>query len=266
MEERLWFLLQPDLETLLRSCHLDFPRRPFPFQLEGMAFLMPRHAAVLADEMGLGKSMQAISSIRLLIHAGEARRVLVVCPKGLVSNWVRELGDWAPEIPVAVIEGDPQRRRWQWALSDVAVKVANYESVVRDRELIAELKASFDLVVLDEAQHFAAQHGLSGWLAEAGGTPVEWSFCQHTVAGKTSFVVNDTQADALVKDSPLVTQDGVRCYAGMPLITSRGHAVGALCVAGVEAREFTASDLATLQRYTAEATRRIETRRVEPRA
>ena len=61
MEERLWFLLQPDLETLLRSCHLDFPRQPFPFQLEGMAFLMPRHAAVLADEMGLGKSMQAIS-------------------------------------------------------------------------------------------------------------------------------------------------------------------------------------------------------------
>jgi SNF2 family DNA or RNA helicase len=105
MEERLWFLLQPDLETLLRSCHLDFPRQPFPFQLEGMAFLMPRHAAVLADEMGLGKSMQAISSIRLLIHAGEVRRVLVVCPKGLVSNWVRELGDWAPEIPVAVIEG-----------------------------------------------------------------------------------------------------------------------------------------------------------------
>ena len=152
MEERLWFLLQPDLETLLRSCHLDFPRQPFPFQLEGIAFLMPRHAAVLADEMGLGKSMQAISSIRLLIHAGEVRRVLVVCPKGLVSNWVRELGDWAPEIPVAVIEGDPQRRRWQWALSDVAVKVANYESVVRDRELVAELKASFDLVVLDEAQ------------------------------------------------------------------------------------------------------------------
>ena len=152
MDERLWFLLQPDLETLLRSCRLGFPRQPFPFQLEGMAFLLPRHGAVLADEMGLGKSMQAISSIRLLIHAGDARRVLVVCPKGLVSNWVREFADWAPEIPVAVIEGDPQRRRWQWALADVPVKIANYESVVRDREMVAELKASFDLVVLDEAQ------------------------------------------------------------------------------------------------------------------
>ena len=152
LSERFFYLLQPDLETQLQSGRLEFPRQPFPFQLDGMAFLVPRHGAVLADEMGLGKSMQAISSIRLLVRTGEARSVLVVCPKGLVSNWVRELGDWAPELVVAVIEGDPQRRRWQWTLPDVPVKVANYEVLVRDRDLVAELGLAFDLVVLDEAQ------------------------------------------------------------------------------------------------------------------
>jgi SNF2 family DNA or RNA helicase len=152
LSERFFFLLQPDLETMLHSSGLEFRRPPFPFQLDGMAFLMPRHAAVLADEMGLGKSMQAISAIRLLVRAGEVRRVLVVCPKGLVSNWTRELADWAPELLVAVVEGDPQRRGWQWALDDVPVKVANYEVVVRDRELVAQLGVAFDLVVLDEAQ------------------------------------------------------------------------------------------------------------------
>ena len=152
LSERFFYLLQPDLETTLRSARLEFPRRPFPFQLEGMAYLVPRHAAVLADEMGLGKSMQAISSIRLLVRSGEARRVLVVCPKGLVSNWAKELADWAPELVVAVIEGDPSRRRWQWSLTDVPVKLANYEVLVRDRDLVAELGLSFDLVVLDEAQ------------------------------------------------------------------------------------------------------------------
>jgi SNF2 family DNA or RNA helicase len=151
LSERFFYLLQPDLETTLRTVRLEFPRQPFPFQLDGMAFLVPRHGAVLADEMGLGKSMQAISSIRLLVRSGEARRVLVVCPKGLVSNWARELADWAPEIVVAVVEGDQSRRRWQWSL-DVPVKVANYESIVRDRDLVAELGLSFDLVVLDEAQ------------------------------------------------------------------------------------------------------------------
>ncbi|MCX7430615.1 MAG: DEAD/DEAH box helicase [Planctomycetia bacterium] len=152
LSERFFYLLQPDLETILETSSLEFPRQPFPFQFDGMAFLMPRHGAVLADEMGLGKSMQAISSIRLLVRLGEARRVLVVCPKGLVSNWTRELADWAPELLVAVIEGDQQRRRWQWSLADVPVKVANYEVLVRDRELIAELGLSFDLMVLDEAQ------------------------------------------------------------------------------------------------------------------
>jgi SNF2 family DNA or RNA helicase len=152
LEERFFYLLQPDLETMLQAGRLEFPRQPFPFQLEGMAFLLPRHGAVLADEMGLGKSMQAISAIRLLVRSGEARSVLVVCPKGLVSNWVRELADWAPELVVAVVEGDPERRRWQWTLPGVPVKVANYEVLVRDEELVAELGLAFDLVVLDEAQ------------------------------------------------------------------------------------------------------------------
>jgi SNF2 family DNA or RNA helicase len=152
IEERFFYLLQPDLETVMRAERLGFPRPPFPFQFEGMAFLVPRHEAVLADEMGLGKSMQAISSIRLLVRSGQARRVLVVCPKGLVSNWRRELTDWAPELVTAVIDGDPERRRWQWTLPDVPVKLVNYEVLVRDADLLAELGLGFDLVVLDEAQ------------------------------------------------------------------------------------------------------------------
>lgn len=152
LSERLFYLLQPDLETLLAGCHLSFPHEPFPFQFDGMAFLMPRFGGILADEMGLGKSMQAISSLRLLVHSGQARSVLVICPKGLVSNWARELSVWAPELVVGVIAGDPERRRWQWSLQDVPVKVAHYEAVIRDRPFLDEMRTKFDLVILDEAQ------------------------------------------------------------------------------------------------------------------
>ncbi len=82
---------------------MTFPVQPFPYQFEGVAFLYPRHAAILADEMGLGKTMQAITAIRLLLHARrDCDSVLLVCPKPLVTNWQREFAMWAPEVPVMV--------------------------------------------------------------------------------------------------------------------------------------------------------------------
>ena len=160
LEDRLHYLLQPPLESLLAEGALSFPFRPFPFQFEGVAFLYPRQAAILADEMGLGKTMQAITALRLLLRRGEVQNVLLVCPKPLVTNWQREFAIWAPEVPVTVVEGDQQRRHWQWRLPDVPIRIANYELLLRDRELF-EGQASaaggasplhFDLVVLDESQ------------------------------------------------------------------------------------------------------------------
>jgi SNF2 family DNA or RNA helicase len=152
LEDRLFYVLQPSLEAMIGDSALSFPAHPFPYQFEGIAFLYPRYAAVLADEMGLGKTMQAITAVRLLLHAGEIERVLFVCPKPLVTNWQREFAHWAPELPVTAIEGDQAKRRWQWQQTDMPVKIANYEALSRDRETIAELGLSFDLVVLDEAQ------------------------------------------------------------------------------------------------------------------
>lgn len=152
LEDRLRLLLQPPLESLLAASELRFPFRPFHFQLDGIAFLYPRHQAVLADEMGLGKTMQAITAVRLLIHHGELRRVLLVCPKPLVSNWQREFTRWAPEIPLTTIEGNPTRRQWQWRSSNDAVTIANYETVMRDRDDVCHPDNYYDLVMLDESQ------------------------------------------------------------------------------------------------------------------
>jgi SNF2 family DNA or RNA helicase len=157
LEDRLFYLLQPPLELLVGSEQLSFPFDPFPYQLDGIAFLFPRYAAVLADEMGLGKTMQAISTIRLLLCSGEVRNVLLICPKPLVSNWLREFSVWAPEVPVAAIEGNSPTRQWQWTSPDIAVKIANYELLMRDRDTVLDTDQHFDLVVLDEAQRIKNQ-------------------------------------------------------------------------------------------------------------
>jgi SNF2 family DNA or RNA helicase len=188
LEDRLRYVLQPSLESLLSARSLGFPLRPFPYQFEGVAFLYPRQAAILADEMGLGKTMQAITAVRLLLHEGEMRSVLLICPKPLVSNWLREFSQWAPEVPVMAIEGEPARRRWQWQVPAVPVKIANYELLHRDRDLLETCAAGgtpsgrFDLVLLDEAQRIKNESSITNQAVRAiprrrswalTGTPVE---------------------------------------------------------------------------------------------
>lgn len=182
LEDRLFYLLQPALETLLVEQDLHFPFHPFPYQMQGVAFLFPRVSAMLADEMGLGKTMQAITGIRLLIHSGNVTNVLLVCPKPLVSNWQREFALWAPELPIAIIEGDAAKRQWQWENADCPVKIANYESLCRDKDLVCDGKHQFDLVVLDESQRIKNKSSTTAQVVRSltrarswalTGTPVE---------------------------------------------------------------------------------------------
>ncbi|MGQ9914531.1 MAG: DEAD/DEAH box helicase [Thermogutta sp.] len=195
LEDRLQCLLQPSLETLLMERNLEFPFTPFPYQLEGVAFLYPRQAAILADEMGLGKTMQAITAIRLLIRGGEARSVLLVCPKPLVTNWKREFEQWAPEIPVLVIEGDQNRRRWQWEHASFPVKIANYELLPRDREILESAtrdgrpRVAFDLVVLDESQRIKNRAGATSQAVRAIARRRSWALTGTPVENSTEDLV-----------------------------------------------------------------------------
>jgi SNF2 family DNA or RNA helicase len=182
LEDRLLYVLQPPLETIFSGGALEFPFTPFPYQFEGVAFLYPRYAAILADEMGLGKTMQAITTIRLLLHAGELENVLLICPKPLVTNWQREFAAWAPELPLMTIEGDQTKRRWQWGTTEVPIKIANYEVLVRDREIVEDDAVRFGLVVLDESQRIKNRSGTTSEVVRSirrsrswalTGTPVE---------------------------------------------------------------------------------------------
>ena len=124
------------------------------------------------------------------------------------------------------------------------------------------LPVSLISVVLDEALHVAGAHGIDGlWLGETRGHPVEWSFCATSVRTRDAFVVESATVDPVHGSNPLVTQDGVRCYAGVPLISSRGHVLGILCVVGLEERSFSTAEVEVLRDLAREAVRRMEARR-----
>jgi SNF2 family DNA or RNA helicase len=119
LQDRLFYLLQPPLESWLAGQELIMPFEPFAYQYEGIAWLFASQAALLADEMGLGKTMQTITAIRLLLRSGQAKRIVLICPKPLIPNWQREFKTWAEELPIVTVEGNGARRRMLWTMPGI---------------------------------------------------------------------------------------------------------------------------------------------------
>lgn len=181
VEDRLFYLLQPPLETWLKGQELIMPFEPFPYQYEGIAWLFSQKSALLADEMGLGKTMQTITALRLLLRSGQVNKICLCCPKPLIPNWQREFRTWAEELPITTVEGDSARRMMQWRMN-VPILLANYEVLVRDMEAMKDDPPKFDLLVLDEAQRIKNRGSVTAQTARAiprrrswalTGTPIE---------------------------------------------------------------------------------------------
>jgi hypothetical protein len=125
----------------------------FPYQREGMLHLAFTERALLADEMGLGKTIQAIAACALLHRLGKARRVLVVTPASLKSEWEEQIRRFTDLSYQLVFGGRAARfKAYQSAdLQGTFFTIVNYEQMVIDAlEVNARLRP--DIVVLDEAQ------------------------------------------------------------------------------------------------------------------
>ncbi|MDQ2757295.1 MAG: GAF domain-containing protein [Actinomycetota bacterium] len=103
-------------------------------------------------------------------------------------------------------------------------------------------------IVLGDTQFFAGSYGIDGtWMADTGGTPVEWSFCANVVRTGDPYLVEDAETDPFQFDNPLVLLDGIRSYVGVPLVTSSGHVLGTCCTIGNTMREFADTEITALQ-------------------
>ncbi|MET0425072.1 MAG: GAF domain-containing protein [Actinoplanes sp.] len=112
-------------------------------------------------------------------------------------------------------------------------------------------------LVTDLAQFFPGSYGLDGWLAEVEGTPAEWSFCARMVETRAPYVVPDTVNDRDQATNPLVTDDGVASYAGVPIVVD-GEVLGAHCVLGKTPHDYTDEEMAELTRGAEEIVALLE--------
>ncbi|GIF05874.1 hypothetical protein Asi03nite_34120 [Actinoplanes siamensis] len=114
-------------------------------------------------------------------------------------------------------------------------------------------------ILLDDAQVFLAGHGpVPGWLAEAGGTPIEWAFCTPMLGHRRPHAVEDFTTHPVFQENPLVTVEGLRSFAGAPLISSGGFVLGGLCALDLRRRRFSDIDLKYLSEMADETVRTIE--------
>jgi len=90
------------------------------------------------------------------------------------------------------------------------------------------------------------------------------AFCAHTILGRDLLIVQDAQCDERFADNPLVTSDPhIRFYAGAPLITPEGHALGTLCVLDYVPRQLSEHQRDALQMLSSQAVTQIELRKAK---
>lgn len=119
-----------------------------PYQLDGIAFAVGAGRAILADDMGLGKTIQGVGVAELLMREAGIRKVLVVCPASLKSQWRTEIQRFSDRT-CQLVTGSMEERASQYA-NDCFFTICNYEQVLRD--ILAIEQTKWDLIMLDEGQ------------------------------------------------------------------------------------------------------------------
>ncbi|MDR2705160.1 MAG: DEAD/DEAH box helicase, partial [Planctomycetaceae bacterium] len=120
-----------------------------PYQLDGIAFVVGAGRAILADDMGLGKTIQGIGVAELLAREIGIKKVLIICPASVKSQWKSEISKFAPHRHSQLVLGGARERFEQYS-NEVFFTICNYEQVIRD--LLPIEQTRWDLIILDEGQ------------------------------------------------------------------------------------------------------------------
>lgn len=161
------------------------------------------------------------------------------------------------KVPLPEDEQDRLRALRSYDILDTLPERA-YDDITAMASQIAQTPVALVSLVDEDRQWFKSAVGL-----DATETPRNVAFCAHAITEPDRlFEVKDASKDKRFADNPLVTDDPrIRFYAGAPLTTADGHALGTLCVIDKKPRELTPEQSASLRALSRQVVAQLELRR-----
>lgn len=149
----LAFDAQETIDNLFREQNFPIPQtltaKLRPYQKRGYnwicSLLFSGFGCALADDMGLGKTVQSIAVLLRLREEGLLRNgCLIIAPASLLSNWEKELSQFAPSLEISRYHGQHRvlNRKYD-------VFLTTYQTAVRDAVKLKEV--AFSMLIVDEA-------------------------------------------------------------------------------------------------------------------
>lgn len=136
------------------------------------------------------------------------------------------------KAPVPKNEAQRLKVLWQYDVLDTVPEEV-FDDLADLAAHICEAPVAMISLVDEKRQWFKSRVGIS-----ARETSRDISFCAHAILQKGLFIVSDATKDPRFRDNPMVTgRQKVRFYAGVPLKTPDGYALGTLCVLDKQPRQ-----------------------------
>jgi two-component system cell cycle sensor histidine kinase/response regulator CckA len=145
---------------------------------------------------------------------------------------------------------------WQYDVLDTVPEEV-FDDLTELAARICEAPIALLSLVDEERQWFKSKIGVT-----INETSRDISFCAHAIKQQDLYIIPDATKDVRFANNPLVTSDPkIRFYAGAPLITPDGHAIGTLCVIDKVPRELRTEQKQALRVLARHVMTQLELRR-----